>query len=1116
MAEYQIADFIIDLSEIPSSDLLVQAGDRLKEVLVLTEPLTDRHTFPLDAIWNQLLKTARQNKRELDLDSLCLVQDQIRWEYKGKEVISPLFLVPLEWKINKAKQQVELTPDWEHRLLNPFVKNRFIRDFELKPAEDRDEFIDWVRDCGVPLELETWNGIGNFHHHRYSILRELELIMQSGKSSSLLATILGNESAESDFELELSPGLLTPADADQLSVFDQIRAENTVLQGPPGTGKSQVLVNLIGKRLSSKGMTLVVSEKRVALEVLVKKLGEAGLDCFAFLAHGGSDSRDFVRQLEKAWLKLEAPMEPPPALLFISDQQKAGLQLLLDKLNSPEIMSGLPFDQFREWLSGLTDPKRFVSSVPSAAEWLAMRPAIEAIEKDLGDLSIIRSLRRAVFLHAHPDELLRRLADEAQFFEALFSAGSLLELVQLGKDAARAHLVSNESFKRYFDLVSKPRERKRFDKLRIDYRELCEKSAVMSGEKAIWKTPPSATQALSWLEQLGEESGWFSARKARKAVRAALADESVDYQVALTNWLNYLDVAEQLPAMERQFAEWGIERPELELDSAVYVLRQLESEDPNELNRVAALPVSKRRELSANANRLQRFLTDCEQCLLLEPDADLCVILTTAVSAIDQLAPHIAAFSRLPENVFRLLVDAGSVAELDAIIAYSNWKLLEGRFPELARFDEKQLEQKLDTILSSENDEFGQFAQHLWWQRKVRFDEYAQLLQTPAARLKEGRKKLKVQLKSGKALLVREFGKSRQHLNIRELLQSDARPWIELLSPVWLSTPARVGDLFPMERDLFDLVVFDEASQLPLPNALGSLQRSKRALVAGDEQQMSPSAYFSGVKLSIDLLHQASWYWKKCALKHHYRSEHPQLIAFSNRHFYNNELVAYPGTSTEIPLRAHWVENGIYEDRMNQVEAKAVAAFLEKLNWKKSGASLGIVAFSEQQLNCIWNHCSPAVQAHISSGQEKGTVFFKALEQVQGDEADVLIISLGYGKDSQGNFHLRFGPLNRTDGHKRLNVLLTRAKNSLHFFSSVRASDFSISSNESVNLLRLFLTQLEQLEKTELLLLPYGITPVSREGHVLQLSGIYHTIAKAQELSTFHRVMKNRGWQIRY
>jgi len=381
-------------------------------------------------------------------------------------------------------------------------------------------------------------------------------------------------------------------------------------------------------------------------------------------------------------------------------------------------------------------------------------------------------------------------------------------------------------------------------------------------------------------------------------------------------------------------------------------------------------------------------------------------------------------------------------------------------------------------------------------------------------------------LRKGKSLLVKEFSKSRSHPSIRELLQTEAAIWIRLLKPIWLSNPSQVARCFPLEKALFDFVLFDEASQIPLSHSLGSLQRGKRIIVAGDAQQMSPTSYFqAGISETIDLLHQASYYWKNIHLHHHYRSDHPELIAFSNTHFYNNSLIAYPsGSAVAHPIQLHRCETGIYEERTNIEEARLVVKIIEENLSKKQ--TLGIVAFSEAQLKCIWDQMTPLIQQQITRKIDDGDVYFKALENVQGDECDKLIVSLGYSKNAKGEFKMQFGPLNQKSGSKRLNVLFTRAKKSIDFISSVGSIDFKISENESINLLRIFLQTQEEKNariQTEIrkntCIFPYGLQPEIKQNKTkreLQFSSIYSTLKDANELITFQRVLENRDWQISY
>jgi superfamily I DNA and/or RNA helicase len=262
------------------------------------------------------------------------------------------------------------------------------------------------------------------------------------------------------------------------------------------------------------------------------------------------------------------------------------------------------------------------------------------------------------------------------------------------------------------------------------------------------------------------------------------------------------------------------------------------------------------------------------------------------------------------------------------------------------------------------------------------------------------------------------------------------------------------------------------------------------------------------------LLHQASYQFPKIPLLHHYRSAHPALIAFSNKHFYEGKLTAYPSSELkEYPIKHHLVEKAVFENRVNDVEAKAIAKLISiKL---KENKSLGIVAFSEDQLARIWKHLEGSIQDELLHHQETHGGFFKALENVQGDECDSLIIGFGYAPNENGDFHLRFGPMNTENGRKRLNVLLTRARESIDFFCSVKASDFKLSDNESINLLRQWIAFSERSESNQELVFPYGLSPTI-DGNTLTFDRIQTALPKAREVATLQNVLEQRGWNVQY
>jgi superfamily I DNA and/or RNA helicase len=311
-----------------------------------------------------------------------------------------------------------------------------------------------------------------------------------------------------------------------------------------------------------------------------------------------------------------------------------------------------------------------------------------------------------------------------------------------------------------------------------------------------------------------------------------------------------------------------------------------------------------------------------------------------------------------------------------------------------------------------------------------------------------------------------------------------------------------------MKQELFDLVIFDEAGRIPLTHSLGAMQRAKKAIVAGDPQQMGPSTYFGENQIDeTDLLHQATYYFKNVFLSNHYRSKSKSLIEFSNNHFYDNKLKVYPNYDSlnEQVVQFNYVKNGVYKDGQNEIEARQVASEIEKRLLLPE--NLGIVAFSETQLNLIFSKLSNNSQELLLERISYDTAFFKTLEQVQGDECDLLLISFGYGKNEEGKFEMRFGPLNQHNGKKRLNVLFTRARNRILFFASVNASDFPISDNESVRLLWLWFCFIEKSQNK------INGEAISNE---LSFKELVYSSKSSVELLNKISVWEDRGWRFTF
>ncbi|MGU2531076.1 DEAD/DEAH box helicase, partial [Pseudomonas aeruginosa] len=331
---------------------------------------------------------------------------------------------------------------------------------------------------------------------------------------------------------------------------------------------------------------------------------------------------------------------------------------------------------------------------------------------------------------------------------------------------------------------------------------------------------------------------------------------------------------------------------------------------------------------------------------------------------------------------------------------------------------------------------------------------------------------------------------------LREFIELGAELGLMSLRPVWLMNPDLASRVLPLKAGLFDTVIYDEASQMPVEFALPTLYRGRVTVVSGDEKQMPPTAFFSSrvesdeaelfdgeapdedadeeqreayedtwnrreIKDCPDLLQLARNALPSTTLQIHYRSAYRELIGFSNASFYGNRLsvpVRHPQANI---LRIKPLEliqvNGLYQNQSNEREAERVVDYLAEL-WRQPYAarpSVGVVTFNRKQADLIEERLElraeqdEAFRAAYSEERERSEdgedmgVFVKNVENVQGDERDVIVFSSTFGRNGQGSFRRNFGVLGQTGGERRLNVAVTRARRKVVMITSMPIGDIS-------------------------------------------------------------------------
>ncbi|GEP98600.1 AAA domain-containing protein [Chitinophaga cymbidii] len=511
--------------------------------------------------------------------------------------------------------------------------------------------------------------------------------------------------------------------------------------------------------------------------------------------------------------------------------------------------------------------------------------------------------------------------------------------------------------------------------------------------------------------------------------------------------------------------------------------------------------------------------------------------------ALEELLPALGNYVGMPDAL-RLALRSlpWTPGELEAGMAHHTLKHIYQFNKPFAGINSQVIEQAVEKIRHCYNELLGLNAALIRADIRQRFMQHVQLSNRAASQVSEEEQELARSYADGRKILENEFAKSMRYKSIRELTSRSSGLVLKDLKPVWLMSPLSVSDSLPLDQPFFDAVIFDEASQITLEEGVPALYRAPQTIIVGDDRQMPPTDFFSAKAgdpddlerdeeddelLSADadsLLTQGARKMNSVMLGWHYRSHSETLISYSNHAFYGAGLLTIPDRSihsSEKPpisitapsdamftcnalfdrsISFHHLPEGTYAKRGNIAEATYIAHLVRELLLKKTPESIGIVAFSQEQQNAI-EAALEALAANdkkfeallddaaerTDEGQFTG-LFVKNLENVQGDERDIIIMSVCYAPDPRGKMSMHFGPINKKGGEKRLNVIFSRAKKHMAVVSSIRHHQITNVYNAGAGYLRRFLHYAETVST----------------GHMEQARSILEGLA-SDKRSVYHR-----------
>lgn len=940
------------------------------------------------------------------------------------------------------------------------------------------------------------------------------------------------------------------ADSTQMAaVASALKGRSMVLQGPPGTGKSQTITNLIAAAMSAGKSVLFVSEKLAALEVVHRRLKQVGLADFCLELHSNKANRKDVAESISAPLKRTARL-PRPAWEKACDDLsdlRSRLNAYADALHLPRPL-GMTVYQVGARLQDLQDAVELKIPVPNAGAMTA--EDLQACQEAVADFAVhaatvepiaahpFASTRPGTWTAAGQERLVETLEATIDRVEAVDQAASAVgKVLRLGApdwstgllaDVAAVGMALSEGpippaasdAARWAEVAARGRDylaRQRQDderRSRLDTRW----TPDVFGPGPLELTPRFARWAnafilVAWLAL------WGARRRLKPVCRGPLpsnrqiladlrdagtSNADVEWLASERRW-----VAGAFPGIagaggiDLEALEAAVARGDAVSSALVRLHARIGDAAGVVLGEALALDPDRRAAIARESGRLGKA---CESLA----ESERALVACLGMSWGD-------AWPSAFEDGHRTGLRTRAAAWLGGIRTFRSWCLYReaaGRLDNVG-FPGVAAEHQRGAIKAAAlADAFLRRILSCWLQevcdadgvlRGFQGDAHDRMVrrfvQQDLAHVRLGRDwvvwNCEQRLpKSGMAFpedseagfILRNAARQRGLMSVRTLLKQ-VPALLPRLKPCLLMSPLSVAQYLPADGRQFDMVVFDEASQIGTHDAIGAIARGRQVIIVGDSRQMPPTAFFqriadddADVQDENDVVELESVLDEALAcripeqmLGWHYRSRHETLIDFSNQRFYGGRLHVFPAARSRVAdLGVQWHPvDGVYQGSgskerkcTNPGEARALVDHLvEKLRRARPGeTSFGIVTFSLSQRELIADLLEderarhPEIEAHFSTDLPEH-VFVKNLENVQGDERDVIYFSITYAKDAHGKLRLHFGPLSITGGERRLNVAVTRARAQMHVFSSLSPEEIDLdrTSSQGARLLREFL-----------------------------------------------------------
>ncbi len=1087
-----------------------------------------------------LIRKARTTQEEVGANTLFMAIGFLKWKTSDEKEFkyAPLVLMPINMKKTKTQGiEVELSDEFQvNTTLLEFLKVEFgidVRGIEgasLTPSE----ILAVIR--AKTANMKGWLVhddiyIAQFTFARYAMWADVRTNMPVYKNNALIASLLSNTNKLGENKLsgvdedDSDPEeILTPLACDSsqyAAISESAKGTTFVLHGPPGTGKSQTITNMIANAVNSGKRVLFVAEKQAALQVVKKRLDEIGIGEFCLELHSGKSAQksEIVRSIENTLAlkddyaegekftadahkivddrkRLKAPLAALHKKRRLGVSVYEGILYYLQNKNAPELVN-----IESTFYDGLTAKK--------LADFESMLLTAQAAAKECG--GVYRSPFTGVNLSACDEKIqasvlcaaevvlaeLRHLKNYLGLFLdtfnqkiSAFTSKKLESLVEictvLKEDRLKNFFSCDESdfyvffnanlrydaevrnwFKRFRSLpdLGKLADsiESEIDNWGENYRSSRVLLAVIKRINRCARIPMAESEELEWIKRA------YEIEQARQKI------------LGFTNLSSaFLGLGGTINDKKRE-----------EYMQPIYSLHASCAAVFMDYNGDAFNSVCARAADGYLKPLLTGFITaavsfvkacdhfnaviKCDKNIVGEDDLfdyynSKCSALIDNIDMLPAWCMYKATAKKLNDSGLTFITDAMESGQISGEKILSAFRknvyrnFIQTNIPadeNLSSFSAALLDETARDF-SQVLDEFAVLTRH-----RIRHDLIARL---PSS---ETEGPLALELMA----FNRQVKGNMRGFNLRGLF-TDFPELLKVVAPCLLMSPSTVSQYLPADPGLFDMVIFDEASQMPTCEAVPSLARAKSAVIVGDPKQMPPTSFFVNMDTDDENLEAEDLesVLDDCLalgipekhLNWHYRSKHESLIAFSNIMYYSSRLCTFPSPDAmDSRVKLHFVEGGVYErgaSKINRLEAEelvnAVIARLKDPARRRS--SIGVVTFSTPQQVYIEKLLSKRITAaglEEAAYERDEPLFVKNLENVQGDERDVILFSVCYGPDAAGRISLNFGPLNQLGGWRRLNVAVSRAREEMIIFSSMRYSmiDLSRTTSRGVAGLKAFL-----------------------------------------------------------